>query len=144
MKSRLLTGLFLGTLASGALATALPKMQNGVLVDPAGRTLYTFDNDAGGRSSCNGGCAATWPPLTAASDASASGDFSVVLRDDGSRQWTFQGRPLYLYAADQKPGDMSGDNLGGVWHPVRAATNTAAPKPTSAGSTATPTYRDSY
>ena len=144
MKSRLLTGLFIGTLASGALATALPKMQNGVLVDPAGRTLYTFDKDAGGRSSCNGGCAATWPPLTAASDASASGDFSVVLRDDGSRQWTFHGRPLYLYAADQKPGDVSGDDFGGVWHPVRAATNAAAPKALSAGSTATPTYRDSY
>ena len=140
MKSVLLTGLFIGTFGSGAFAVELPKMQNGVLVDPAGRTLYTFDKDTGGKSSCNGGCAATWPPLSAASDASASGEFSVALRDDGSRQWTFQGRPLYLYASDQKPGDTKGDNFGGVWHPVRAATAT----PLGAGTPATRTYRDSY
>src|SRR6266516_2259115 len=133
MKSRLLTGFCIGALASGALAAALPKMQDGVLVDPAGRTLYTFDKDAGGRSSCNGGCAAAWPPLAAASDATASSEFSVVLRGDGSRQWTIQGKPLYLYAGDQRPGDMSGDNSGGVWHAVRAAAKAAATKPLSAG-----------
>jgi predicted lipoprotein with Yx(FWY)xxD motif len=144
MKSILLAGLFIGTFGPGALASELPKTQNGVLVDQAGRTLYTFDKDAGGKSACNGGCAASWPALAAASDASASGEFSVLLRDDGSRQWTFQGRPLYLYAADEKPGDISGDNLGGVWHVVRAATNAGTAKPLSAGTAPTRTYRDSY
>lgn len=144
MKSRLLTGLFIGGIGFGALAADLPKMQNGVLVDLAGRTLYTFDKDTVGKSACNGGCAASWPPLAAASDATASGEFSVVVRDDGSSQWAIQGKPLYLYAADQKPGDMRGDNPGGVWHAVRAATNAAVAKPLSANSSATPAYRDSY
>src|SRR2546423_4470795 len=105
MKSRLLTGLFIGTLASGALAAALPKMQNDVLVDPAGRTLYTFDKGAGGRSSCNGGCAATWPPLTAGSGASASGGFSGILRDGGGADWAFPGVPFDPLAARPQPGD---------------------------------------
>lgn len=79
-------------------------------------TLYTFDKDGGGKSVCNGPCAANWPPFIAAADAQASGSYSVVIRDDGSRQWAYNGRPLYTWTKDAKPGDITGDGfLNGAW-----------------------------
>ena len=83
-------------------------MTDGVLTNTAGMTLYTFDKDAGGKSACNGPCAANWPPLTAGADAKASGDWSIVTRDDGAKQWAYKGKPVYLWAKDQKPGDKTG------------------------------------
>jgi len=102
--------------AATASAQAPVKMAGGTLTNDAGMTLYTFDKDAGGKSACNGPCAANWPPLMAAADAKASGDWSIVTRDDGAKQWAFKGKPLYLWAKDQKPGDMTGDGFNSVWH----------------------------
>lgn len=86
-----------------------------VLTDTKGMTLYTFDKDAGGKSACNGTCAKNWPPL-AASTGSASGDWSIITRDDGSKQWAYKGKPLYAWAKDTKPGDVTGDGFNNVWH----------------------------
>ncbi|MES2603168.1 MAG: hypothetical protein V4602_20400 [Pseudomonadota bacterium] len=86
-------------------------------VDAKGMTLYTFDKDAGGKSACNGPCATNWPPLMAAADAKASGDWTIVTRDDGSKMWAYKGKPLYTFAKDTKPGDTTGDGfLNGAWH----------------------------
>lgn len=85
-------------------------------VDAKGMTLYTFDKDAGGKSACNGPCAANWPPLMAGADAMAMGEWSVITRDDGSKQWAYDGKPLYAWAKDKKPGDVTGDGFNGVWH----------------------------
>ncbi|MDO8980150.1 MAG: hypothetical protein Q7V17_13050 [Afipia sp.] len=86
-------------------------------VDTKGMTLYTFDKDAGGKSACNGPCATNWPPLMAAADAKASGDWTIVTRDDGSKMWAYKGKPLYTFAKDTKPGDTTGDGfLNGAWH----------------------------
>ncbi len=94
---------------------------DGVLVGPTQMTLYTFDRDAAGsgKSVCNGPCAANWPPLAAGADAAASGDWSVVTRDDGSRQWAYKGKPLYHWVKDQKPGDRSGDGFNNAWRLAR-------------------------
>ena len=46
----------------------------------------------------------------------ASGDWSVLARDDGSKQWAYKGKPLYLWVKDQKPGDKTGDGFNKVWH----------------------------
>ena len=95
------------------------KMQDGLLVNPEGMTLYTFDRDraAGpGKSVCVGQCAANWPPLTAVEDAQPSGEYGIITRDDGKKQWTFRGKPLYLWLKDRKPGDTTGDGLNKVWH----------------------------
>ncbi|MEH3085523.1 MAG: hypothetical protein PGN26_03080 [Xylophilus ampelinus] len=111
--------LSLAALASGAALAAPPaKAAGGMLVDEAGMTLYTFDNDAAGsgKSACNGPCAANWPPLVAAADAQPEGDFGIVARDDGSRQWAYRGKPVYRYKADAKAGDATGDNFRNVWH----------------------------
>jgi cysteine-rich repeat protein len=86
-----------------------------------GFTLYVFDNDlaAPGTSTCNGGCAATWPPLVVA-DGVATGvsDLGTIVRNDSSVQATHEGRPLYFFSGDSLPGDTNGDGLGGVWHAV--------------------------
>ena len=103
--------------AASANAQAPVKMADGVMTNDAGMTLYTFDKDAGGKSACNGPCAANWPPLMATADAKASGDWSIVVRDDGAKQWAYKGKPLYAWTKDQKPGDKTGDGfLNGAWH----------------------------
>ncbi len=103
------------------------QISNGVLASKEGKTLYTFDKDAAGKSNCNGGCAAAWPPFAVANPALAGGEFSIVKRDDGASQWAYKGMPLYFFAGDAKAGDVNGDNQGGVWHVIRSA-----PKKTSA------------
>lgn len=91
----------------------------GLLTDAAGRVLYTFDKDSDGKSACYDQCAALWPPFVAAADARASGEHTLVVRSDGSRQWALRGKPLYYYVADVEPGQTAGDGRGGVWHVVR-------------------------
>ena len=63
------------------------------LVDAKGMTLYTFDNDAGGKSMCNGPCAENWPPLLASVDARPTGDMTIVTRVDGRNMWAYKGKP---------------------------------------------------
>ncbi len=86
------------------------------LVDAKGMTLYVFDRDAAGKSNCSGQCATNWPPLAAPASAQASGDWTVVAREDGSKQWAYKGKPLYTWAKDAKPGDVTGDGVNNVWH----------------------------
>lgn len=87
------------------------------LVDAKGMTLYVFDKDTPGRSACNAACADNWPAVRADAGFPAHDDWSVVVRDDGGRQWAYRGRPLYRWIKDAKPGDVTGDGLlGGAWH----------------------------
>jgi predicted lipoprotein with Yx(FWY)xxD motif len=108
--------------ASAALAdTAAPAIsgqtsKGAALVDAKGMSLYTFDKDQGGKSSCNDPCAAIWPPLAAASGSSATGDWTIISRGDGSSQWAYKGHPLYTFTKDGKPGDANGDGFKDVWH----------------------------
>jgi predicted lipoprotein with Yx(FWY)xxD motif len=106
--------------AVGAAAQAQDfKSANGMMVNKSGMTLYTFDKDAGGKSACNGPCAQIWPPAMAGADAKASGDWSIVTRDDGAKQWAYKGKPIYTYSKDAKSGDMTGDGFNGAWHAVK-------------------------
>jgi predicted lipoprotein with Yx(FWY)xxD motif len=112
--------LFAALLQTALVVHANPTIEtNGVLTSREGRTLYTFDKDSAGTSACKGGCIAAWPAFTVANAALAGGDFSIVVRDDGVQQWAFQGKPLYFFAGDARPGDVNGDKQGGVWHVVR-------------------------
>lgn len=90
---------------------------DGVLVGPNQMTLYTFDRDAAGsgKSVCNGPCATNWPPLLVTAEQAAAPGYSVVMRDDGGKQWAYKGKPLYFWVKDQKPGDRTGDGFNGVW-----------------------------
>ncbi|HMN77760.1 MAG TPA: hypothetical protein PKC97_16990 [Burkholderiaceae bacterium] len=118
-KSSLSAIVFAGLLCAtgAALASDAPaKAEGGVLVGANGMTLYTFDRDTvPGKSACNGPCAANWPPLMAPAGAAASGDWSIVTRDDGTKQWAYKGKPLYHWTKDQKPGDRTGEGFNNVW-----------------------------
>jgi predicted lipoprotein with Yx(FWY)xxD motif len=99
-------------------SAAPAKFTDGVLVGKNGMTLYTFDKDAGGKSVCNDKCAENWPPLMAES-SSGSGDFSVITRDDGKKQYAYKGKPLYYWVKDQKAGDKTGDGVANAWRLVK-------------------------
>ena len=118
--------LALALLAAAALTAcsayetrpAAPAMvSNGMLTGGNGMTLYTFDKDAAGsgKSVCNGPCATNWPPFHAKDGDTASGDYSIITRDDGKKQWALNGKPVYFFARDTKPGERSGDNFNNVW-----------------------------
>ena len=89
------------------------------LVDAKGMTLYTFDKDAAGKSNCNGPCATNWPPLMASAADQPAGNWSIVVRDDGSRQWAYRGKPVYYWVKDAKPGDRTGDGVSNAWRLAR-------------------------
>ena len=96
-------------------ATAIGK----VLADPNGMTLYTYDKDSPGKSNCYGECAEYWPPVKAAADAKPVGDLTIIKRDDGTMQWADEGKPLYTFVKDKKPGDIAGNNFKNVWHLIK-------------------------
>ena len=135
-----------------ATATAAPFLKvasvgtlGSVLTDASGRTLYIFTTDGtgAGKSACNGGCAANWPPLAAsageiAKPEGAPGAFGTITREDGTKQVTYAGRPLYRYAGDQSPGDAKGQGLAsGAWL-VASAQPPAATPATAQPATAPP------
>nr|MDP2191169.1 hypothetical protein [Rhodoferax sp.] len=104
-----------------AMAAAPVKVADGVLVGPNGMTLYTFDKDAAGsgKSTCNGPCATNWPPLMATASDTTSGDYTVITRDDGAKQWAVKGKPVYYWIKDTKPGDKTGDGVNKVWQTAK-------------------------
>jgi len=106
------------TFSVNAAAQPKPAMKaaDGTLTNAAGMTLYIFDRDAGGKSACNGPCTVNWPPLLVVGDGGAAGDWTIIVRDDGSKQWAFKGKPLYTWSKDAKPGDKTGDGVNSVWH----------------------------
>lgn len=121
------TGIFLTTIAfmtSAASAQMAPAKigdtsKGKALVNDKGMTLYVFDKDkdAQGKSACNGTCAENWPALLASDTDKASGDWSVIARDDGKKMWAYKGRPVYTWKNDKAPGDTDGDGkLNGAWH----------------------------
>ena len=96
-----------------------------ILVDTDGMTLYRFEADTDGTSTCYDECADAWPALV--DDAPTAGDgvdaalLDTTERDDGELQVTYAGQPLYYFSADKAPGDTEGQGLNDVWYVVDAA-----------------------
>lgn len=113
-----------------------------VLVDRKGNTLYSPDQERNGKIACDAGCVAIWPPAKAPAAvphtiSGASGRLGVLTRPDGSRQLTYDGRPLYTFTLDHGPGHTTGDgttdSFSGTrftWHAIRPA-GAAAPSPST-------------
>lgn len=114
-------GAALFLMATVALAgpRGLAMSDAGYLVTGYGMTVYTFDYDRPNQSNCDAMCAEYWPPFIAVNPASAGRGYSVVRRKDGRWQWAYKTRPLYQRVGDIKPGDTTGEGLGGVWRLVR-------------------------
>jgi len=87
-----------------------------------GKTLYLFTPDTTSASSCIDKCATNWPPFTVddksqlKADSGVTGTLDVISRDDGSKQVTYNGLPLYYYAADTAAGDTKGEGVADKWH----------------------------
>jgi predicted lipoprotein with Yx(FWY)xxD motif len=118
------------TAASTSPTLRLAGLEPGqALVDAQGRTLYLFEADKGDKSTCNGACASLWPPATVTGTTTAgpgltAGEIGTTKRSDGERQLTYNGHPLYRYAADRKPGDVNGQGLnqfGAKWYVLNAS-----------------------
>ena len=112
--------------SKGALVALRKTALGSVLVDARGRTLYLFEKDSRGRSACDGGCAAFWPPLLSSAKPRAGKGVRASLlgltrRTNGKRQVTYAGHPLYLFVYDTKPGQTTGQgrtDYGGTWEAV--------------------------
>jgi predicted lipoprotein with Yx(FWY)xxD motif len=93
-----------------------------ILTNAKGMSLYTLDTDKQGVSICNGKCAKLWPPFEATAKSMNEGAFSVITRNNGSKQWAHRGKPLYTWFKDKKAGDVTGDLVKGktgLWHIAR-------------------------
>jgi predicted lipoprotein with Yx(FWY)xxD motif len=125
--------------SSGGIDVAVSHTGAGDALAGAGAmTLYVFKNDTDGSSTCTGDCAGTWPPfLGDGSQVNAgdgvSGAFGTTTRDDGTKQITHGGQPLYYYSGDQAAGDAKGDGIGGVWSiaPVGESSASQGEKPSA-------------
>src|SRR5262249_49922241 len=103
-----------------------------ILVNSHGRTRFPFPHDNRRMSAC----AAQGPPLLAAGTPAVGGGLTsskvgTTSRSDGKPQVTYNGHPLYTYAADQKAGQTNGQGLnafGGGWFVLSAAGNKVAGK----------------
>ncbi|SFF47347.1 Predicted lipoprotein with conserved Yx(FWY)xxD motif [Actinacidiphila alni] len=107
--------------SAASLTVAKDAKLGSLVIDGLGMTLYRFDKDVpgNGTSNCNDECAKTWPPVLA-DDPAATSDINpdllgTVTRADGRKQVTVGKWPLYRYSLDTKPGDVKGQNVGGVW-----------------------------
>jgi predicted lipoprotein with Yx(FWY)xxD motif len=97
-----------------------------IIVDAQGRTLYLFEADKGGKSNCDGPCAAAWPPYLSNSAPQAAmgasgGLVGTTKRADGTTQVTYGGNPLYYFVGDKAAGDLTGqdiDQFGAKWYVV--------------------------
>jgi predicted lipoprotein with Yx(FWY)xxD motif len=113
-----------------AKATIVIKVANSklgpIMVDEKGMTLYMFTPDAPNVSVCEGGCLAAWPPVMLKADETLANvkleggnlrrsKLGVAMRYDGSRHVTYNGWPLYYWARDKVPGDVTGQWVGNVW-----------------------------
>jgi len=134
---QLILGLCMGFVAAVAMVSvanaAEPAMYadsslGKVLVDTKGMTLYIFDKDKKGAtaSACTDKCLGAWPPFLAEKGAAAAGDWTIVdvAGKDGkpAKMWAYDGRPLYFFVKDKKPGDVTGDGVNGfgaLWHVVK-------------------------
>ncbi|SAK93219.1 COG4315 family predicted lipoprotein [Caballeronia ptereochthonis] len=123
MKKRILMSVAaLATVATAfasSASAAAPKEANGMYVDENGMTLYTFDKDTkGSPSACTGGCAQAWPAAMASDSDKPAGKWGMEAAD-GGKQWTYDGKRVYRFSKDTKPGDKNGDNFRDVWHVVK-------------------------
>jgi predicted lipoprotein with Yx(FWY)xxD motif len=95
------------------------------LVDGKMMTLYWFKKDSPGKSTCAGPCVEKWPiyyqEKIAPGEGTKGEDFGTITREDGKKQSTFRGYPLYYWAGDKAPGDTKGQGMNHVWYVIDPA-----------------------
>jgi predicted lipoprotein with Yx(FWY)xxD motif len=95
-----------------------------IIVDSKGMTAYYFTKDKAnsGKSVCSGPCLVAWPSISTTSDTpkgtGITAKLGTITRDDGSKQVTVNGMPIYLWQKDKAPGDVTGQGVNKVWYVV--------------------------
>jgi predicted lipoprotein with Yx(FWY)xxD motif len=137
-----LLAVVLATVASAAGGTSVGThntKRGKILASVHGYSLYMFQKDRQhGPSTCYSQCAKVWPPLLTTGKPGAlrnsgvnSGKLGTTKRSDGKLQVTYNGWPLYRWAGDSKPGDITGEGItqsGGKWYLLNTAGNIVKPK----------------
>ena len=82
-------------------------------------TLYTYRGDTPASAIATTNARPTGRLQWRQSDAAAKGDFTLIERKDGAKQWAKGGMPLYFWIKDTKEGDTTGDGGGGKWDVAR-------------------------
>jgi predicted lipoprotein with Yx(FWY)xxD motif len=109
------------------------------LVGEDGMSLYLFTPDTTTASNCNGDCATAWPPFVLEDDETVkggegvTGTFGTITREDGSKQVTYAGHPLYYYSSDKAAGDTTGQGLFDKWYLVKADGTAIPAAPATSG-----------
>jgi predicted lipoprotein with Yx(FWY)xxD motif len=99
---------------------------NPIVHNAVGRTMYRFDKDTPKppQSNCLGACVQTWEPVLVQQggrifvDGVATARVGILNRDDGTRQVTLGGWPMYYYSGDRNPGDTNGEGVDGTWYAI--------------------------
>ncbi|SDZ33338.1 COG4315 family predicted lipoprotein [Herbiconiux ginsengi] len=113
-----------GTSSGTAEVSTANSSLGEIVVDGTGMTAYYFDKDTAGSgtSACTGDCAKLWPAIESATTTpvvdGVSGTVATIEGVDGGNQITIDGRPIYTFANDKKPGDVAGQGVGGIWFAV--------------------------
>jgi len=95
------------------------------LTDTKDMALYWFKKDAPGKSACAGPCVEKWPlyyrEAVKAPEGVKAEDFGTITREDGQKQTTFRGYPLYYWVNDKAAGDTLGQGVNSVWFVIDPA-----------------------
>jgi predicted lipoprotein with Yx(FWY)xxD motif len=124
-------------IAARAVLTVRKTKIGDVLATATGMTVYWYSHDVrgSGKSACSGGCLTAWPAVTGTPVAGAgvtlNGKLGTITRSGGVVQATYNGYPLYTYAADVSAGQTLGNGLGGVWHVITGADLSSSTTPSS-------------
>lgn len=115
--------IFAANCAVAFAGEAMPSsvsIQNGIFTDLSGRALYIADTDRTPNvSSCYDNCVHNWPAFNPAESDRDAGDWKIIFRADGTKQWAYKGKPVYRFLLDRNAGDVKGDGIGNNWHAVR-------------------------
>jgi predicted lipoprotein with Yx(FWY)xxD motif len=128
-----------GTMAQTSALKTETTSAGTVLASSSGLTLYYYsaDKPGSGKSACDGSCASAWPPLTGTAQAPAGvtlpGAIGTITRQGGVHQVTVNGYPLYTYADDKAPGQVTGNGVGGVWHVIKVSPGSASASGSGSG-----------
>jgi predicted lipoprotein with Yx(FWY)xxD motif len=115
------------TTATAVLITSKHgKLGTILAAGPKQRTVYLFEGDKGTGSSCHGACPQVWPPVTSTGEPKSAGGamaahLGTITRPDGTKQVTYAGHPLYLFARDGDKSDAYGqgvNSFGASWYVI--------------------------
>ena len=122
------------SLPDGVNVSIVPAAQGVALTDFSGLTLYAFNGNAkrDNQVCASNKCDVRWLPVVAPALADGVGDFSIVARSDGTKQWAYKKNPLYRFKGDKLPGDAHGVGVDKRWSVALLTENFRPPQVTIA------------